>query len=361
MAGKKEEQTNPGADQSGLLDPDGNEVVGGHNTDTGLDDPGDGPGTQPDIGVPDAGGGTAGPPELDDPKIDYTIPKVGGSPGMDNTAKPDALLVPETETGYKAAQRKVTDDELAASQLTKLLDSNSKYMRQARQEGLEYGGGLGGTSGIRAATGEAIRRGMPIAIADAQAYRDAAAQNMDALNQFGLANIQRQTQLELGTMDANTRLQTTYMSVLSQENIAKMQDITMREIANADNATKMKITAINGQIQKALAKAEFEYSQVLNDQLHANGLEDIALQGEYNIATEERRIQAAEQTTYVNAYMALYDGALDRLAALNGLDIDDAAIQRATDAIWEGFYGANDLLQILYPNATPIDFEGDDG
>ena len=117
-----------------------------------------------------------------------------------DTLPPGRLLAPTpaarpSDSGLPAATtRQVTGDELVENRLTGLLAGNSKFITQARQRGLELGGGLGGSTGIQAAVGAAIAAGLPIATADAQAFRDAASENMNALNQFGLANIQRRTQ-----------------------------------------------------------------------------------------------------------------------------------------------------------------------
>jgi hypothetical protein len=200
------------------------------------------------------------------PMPDTQAPTIGGTGGQAGPLlSPKYVETPETETGYNATTREVQDNELVSNQLTGLLAGDSKFMRQARQEGLELGGGLGGTQGIRSAYSSAIKAGMPIAIADAQAFRDAAAQNMDALNSFGLANIQRQTQLELGTMDANTRLQTTQMNNVAQMSIAKMNDITARDLAQLDADTRMAVTKLTGDIQARLADQAFNYDRILND------------------------------------------------------------------------------------------------
>jgi hypothetical protein len=355
MAGKKEQQTNPGSDESGLLDPDGNPVVGGHNTDTGLDDPGDGPGTQPDVGIPDAGGGTAGPPELDDPKMPDPIGRGGYANPL---LAPSYVKRPETQTEFEATTREVQPEELASHQLTGLLAGDSKYMRQARQEGLELGGGLGGTQGIRSAYSSAIKAGGPLAMADAQAYRDAAAQNMDALNSFGLANIQRQTQLELGTMDANTRLQTAHMNNTTQMSIAKMNDITNRSIANLNSETQIAITRLDGVIKGRLADQAFGHSQILNAELNQYQRGQIELRGEIDYERQERLIEANKEANYLQNYLTAYDGALGRIDALNGIEMDDAARARAQRAIWEGFDGQTLLMEALYPDVEPIRWRG---
>ena len=317
------------------------------------------------------------------------LPYLGRGGQADPLLDPQYVTTPKVDTGIDAPQREVTKDELASQQLTSLLDSNSKYMRQARQMGLEMGGGLGGSTGIQAAYGAAIKAGAPIAMADAQAYMDAASQNLDVLAQFGLANIQRQTQLELGTMDANTRLQTTAMNNTAQMAISKMQDITNRDIANLDAATQVKVTEMNGIIQARLAQNQFKYSQVLNKELHGYDLkkqrqqhgfdmeqldtearlkmeqdaarhgyamEETALGGEYEIEKQAMVNEANSEIHYMNAYMGAYDGAIDRIADLNGIEMDDNARNRAITAIWDGFEGFTLLLERLYPDAEPIDW-----
>ena len=43
---------------------------------------------------------------------------------------------------------------------------------------------------------------------------------------------------------------------------------------------------------------------------------------------------------------------------LNGIEMDDAARERAQKAIWEGFDGQTKLLEALYPDVAPIQFGG---
>jgi hypothetical protein len=284
--------------------------------------------------------------------------QLGPGPGI---ADPRMGVVPQTDTGateFEAAQREVQPDELVENRLAGLLSGNSKYIRQARLQGLEHGGGLGGTAGIQAAVGEAIRNGLPIATADAQAFRDAAAQNMDALNKFGLANIQRQTQLQLGNLDAATRVKTTHMNNTTQTAIARLQNATQRDIANLDASTKVKITQMNGDIQGRLAELAFKNDRLLNDQLHGNKLEQISLGGEYDLERQARELQVAQETNYINTMLASYNGALDRLAAYDGIEMDDNARLRAQASVWEGFDGMNKLIQALYPGVEPINFGG---
>jgi hypothetical protein len=340
----------------GLLDPDANKDQaaangGGSSTQKATDDGKHVDPLESDLKITgkDAGPGDpvgGGNKPVDPDAIVDGLGGTGGAPQLTGGGEAGALLTPSyvstprLDTGIDAPQREVGEDELASNQLNKLLAGDSKYMRQARQEGLALGGGLGGTQGIQAAYKAAIKAGAPIAIEDAMAYREAASQNLDVLSQFGLANIQRQTQLELGVMDANTRIQTTAMNNTTSMNIAKMQDITNRDIANLDAATKVKVTELNGIIQARLAENQFKYShenqfkysQVLNKEQHgytkaeerlkaqldlegaltqdearhAYMLEQIALTGEYDIEKQAMVNQASDEANYINAYMTAY-------------------------------------------------------
>lgn len=258
------------------------------------------------------------------------------------------------DAGLAPTTREVQDNELVSNQLNSLLASDSQYMRQARLAGLSMGGGLGGTAGIRGAVGEAIRRGLPIATADAQAFRDAAAQNMNALNQFTLATMQRITSLELGNLDAATRIQTTKMNNAMQAAVAKLNAATSIKLANLDAQTKVRITELNGLIQERLSNLAFEQNKILNDQQNAARLEQIAVQGEYNLAGYQMQADATREANYINAVMQAYDGALNRLSALDGIEMDDAARRRAEEAVWQGAGALFDLLNHLYPDADPI-------
>lgn len=274
--------------------------------------------------------------------------------GLSTSGTPQVNINPTA--GLAPTTREVQENELVSHQLDKLLSSSSPYMRQARLQGLSLGGGLGGTAGIRASMGAAIERGLPIAQADAQAYRDAASQNMNALNQFTLATMQRTTQLELGNLDAATRIKTTSMNNAMQAAVAQLNAVTQKQLANLDAATKVRVTELNGQIQARLSDLAYRQNLVLNDQQNAARLEQIAVQGEYNLAVIEMQAEVNREATYVNAAMTAYNGILDRIEALNGLEMDDAARARAEAAIWESGQAAFDLLAGLYPDLAPITF-----
>jgi hypothetical protein len=76
--------------------------------------------------------------------------------------------------------RRVGDNELVANQLNNLMQTNGRYLRQASQRGIEQAAGRGLTNSSIAggnAVRAAIEAAMPIAQADASAYRSAADMN----------------------------------------------------------------------------------------------------------------------------------------------------------------------------------------
>jgi len=87
--------------------------------------------------------------------------------------------------------REVQANELASNHLSGLLSSNSPLIRNARLRGTEFAASRGlGNSSIAAGAAErqAMETATPIALADAQAFGTAAGQNIQALNQYEIAD-----------------------------------------------------------------------------------------------------------------------------------------------------------------------------
>ena len=250
------------------------------------------------------------------------IEGMAGDPNVDYY-KGNMLGIPEIEDeNAQAHTREVTDPELVKNQLSDLLNSNSKYMQDARRQGLEQAnamGGLGGTVGTGASMTAALRAGLPIAQQDAATFAKTASENMQALNQFSQLNHQRATQLALGQMDSNTRIMTSNISASANIAQTKLQTAAQRDIAWLDSQTKQKVTQMQGAIQARLAKNQFEYNKILTDMENAGrlaqtnmqgeyGLANTALQGEWNMAQQEQMNQMQRETNYTTQASALYDG-----------------------------------------------------
>jgi hypothetical protein len=100
--------------------------------------------------------------------------------------------------------RTPTPDELVANQLDALLNSDSAYMRNARQRGVEYAnsrGNINSSIGAGASQRAALEAALPIATADAQVVRDANQANFDSLSQ--LRQMRTAAQLEDWLSDNN--------------------------------------------------------------------------------------------------------------------------------------------------------------
>lgn len=299
-------------------------------------------------------------------------------------------------SGLAAHTREVQPEELVQNQLSGLLNSDSKFIQDARRQGLEQAnalGGLGGTVGTGASMQAAIRSALPIAESDAQAYRQAASENMQALNQFTQLSLQRATQLELGQLDARTRLEGQKMANQMQWAVSKLQDASARDISMLDANTRMRVQEMQGQIQANLADINYVYQAMLNDQQNVNKLREISMSGNFQLANTDLQNQWAAAITelqgeyglanigaqgewdlakiaasgdweilntamqaetqmkmgYISMSIGAYDGYLNRLAELNGIEMDDAARERAIATITQGYEAQIALIQSLFP------------
>lgn len=109
--------------------------------------------------------------------------------------------------------RQVTPNELVENRLNGLLSSNSPYIRNARQRGVEYAASRGNVnSSIAAGASQraALEAAMPIAESDAGAYRDANRGNFESLSQLRqmrtAADLDNWLSSESYTRDFNGRL-----------------------------------------------------------------------------------------------------------------------------------------------------------
>lgn len=266
--------------------------------------------------------------------------------------------------------REVQDEELVSNQMDKLLNSDSKYMQDARRQGAEQAaamGGLGGTAGIGASMQAAVRAGLPIAQADAQAMQVAASENMAALNQYAQMNLDRATQLEQSQIGAKSQLKNTQINASLQHSISRLEDIRARDLSQLDAETQLRVTEMNGQIQSRMAAFQHQYNSLLEDQRAYQDLMRTKMQGDYTLAdkelsgrwemairTQEAQVQRSHQ--YITAQMGSYEGMMDRIAALNGLDMDNTARTAAINSIKEGFLAQQEVMKVLYPDMPAFDW-----
>jgi hypothetical protein len=355
---------------------------------------GDGPHTQPDVTVTDPGAGGGGGPKVGDVGLppDPNLPGLltGGAPKAREVDVPSAYWGQNTQSlidsvkqdvsGIGPHTREVQDNELTSHQLNKLLSSDSKYIQDARRQGLEQAnamGGLGGTAAIGASMQAAVRAGLPIAESDAQAFRAAATENLQALNQFSQLSLQRATQLELGHLDAAVRTDISRMANSIQLATSKIQSDTTIAAANLDAATKVRVQEMNQALQERLAGLNYKYQSMLNDQNNAaqmamidmKGQYDLAntqAQGEFNLAQEQIRgeyslegyamqTELQEETNYINMVADANNTYWNMLTMYEGQDLDQDAMNRVREQAERYYTGQVGLINKMFPNQDPIE------
>lgn len=320
----------------------------------------------------------------DDPFDFNTAPvNIGGVPDfggeVNHAAAESGLLGPTGQTSGphtvvnadgtvsiagNAVTREVQDEELVSKQMEGLLSSDSKYMQDARRQGMEQAnafGGLGGTVGAGASMQAALRAALPIATADAQAFQTAASENLQAQNQYAQLNLQRATQLEGQMLDAKTSIRNNSINVNAQLAMKKLESATSRDLAMLDADTRLRAQEMQGQIQSRMAAFQYQYDSLLTDQKAYNDLLQTQMQGEYNLANQELASQwesyikekqsKLEREAQANQLIAAtYDGYLNRIAELNGQDMDDNARKSAIASITAGTRAMFETINGLYPD-----------
>lgn len=129
--------------------------------------------------------------------------------------------------------RNPTGGQTVSGQMTGLLSGNSDYIRMNERAGQNFAAGRGlmnSTLAAQAGRQAAIQSALPIATADAQMANQAAAQNMDALNEMQALEMQRQA-ATASTANANVGAQ--YNMLDSQLEHDRRLDI-MREQSRLD-------------------------------------------------------------------------------------------------------------------------------
>lgn len=140
--------------------------------------------TAPQSGTTGSGGTTTNPPPV------YTTPPASSTPESSNQLLQQAMnygqqdysITPQT---IDPTLREIQPNELASNQLNEITAYDSPLLKRARQAAQDYAASRGIlNSSIAAgnAEGAVIDRATPLALAQAQAYGQAASQNMAAQN-----------------------------------------------------------------------------------------------------------------------------------------------------------------------------------
>ena len=279
-------------------------------------------------------------------------------------------------------QRTVQPEELTSEQLSSLLASDSKYMQDARRQGLEQAnamGGLGGTAGIGASMTAALRAGLPIAESDAQAYRTAATENLAALNQFSQLNLQRASQLELMQLDNNSKLVLSQINASVTMATAKLNSATQRDISKLDAETQLRVQEMAGDIQATMAGINYAYTVRLNDQMAAINMALTQTQGEYglegtriggaydiqgaeinaaaNLANLEANREMQRQSDHANMVTNGFNQYTTLLQSANGMPMDDPGRARAIATAESFIENYMAMVRAQYPEYYPEETE----
>jgi hypothetical protein len=194
-------------------------------------------------------------------------------------------------------EREVQDEELVSTQLEGLISGDSKFIRNARLRGVELAnarGQLGSSFAAGAAERAAIESALPIAQADAQAYRDVASQNMNAWNTFALANLQRATTLDTALLSANTQINLANMDTLARVSMANLQASTQTNIANLDARTRTNVANLQASTSIAVQnlQSRLQFSMQSRTLTHDAGMEQLKQAGRVDLAMLDGEIRA---------------------------------------------------------------------
>ena len=116
-------------------------------------------------------------------------------PRIGNAALPQGIY----GAANRAYVRDVQGSELAQNQVANITNQNSALMRNAAMQGNRRAnarGNINSSMAAEAAQNAVIEAATPLALSDAQAYREAAGQNQQFLNQRDIADMQNMTQRE---------------------------------------------------------------------------------------------------------------------------------------------------------------------
>jgi hypothetical protein len=189
--------------------------------------------------------GGAGISGIDPAQLGYITPGAFVNPGtLDTTARSDPA---------QAFLRGVTDDELVENRLAGLLSGDSRYINNARLRGAELAarrGQFGSSLMAGSAERAAIEAAMPIAVADAQVYREAQQQNFANMNAVEIANLQARVQESTAELQARTQQYVTELSASTSRWLGQLESDTRIDISNLEASTSASIASLNALVSR---------------------------------------------------------------------------------------------------------------
>lgn len=231
--------------------------------------------------------------------------------------KPDSeVKIPEfkmptaaTGGGPGAVTRSVTDNELTSSNLTKLLQGDSPYIKQAMDRSLQTMGERGLVNSSLAAgagTAAAIDAALPIASADASAYGTAARDNQSAQNNFNLADKQAANSAAIASMQLQGQANLAEIAAARQEKLADKQfgqQFQLQQSQNDFNSAQLDKQQ-KFQLDQLKINMDLAYDKMTLDQTNTYA------QGYLNIVNSN--MPAEDKAIALSGYSAIYgfhDGA----------------------------------------------------
>ena len=362
------------------------------------------PTTDPSFGPLPGGGNALGLPRT--PQGD-DVPQAGlnfQGATADQAALDEANLSGVGLGPTAAGTREVQAVELVANQLSGLLSGDSKFIMNARRRAAEMAnrrGQFGSSMFAGAAERAATEAALPIATADAQAYRDAATQNLAAQNQNAIANIQRAAQLDtallssrtniaLGNLDASTRVGIANMNALTQidisnldaatrTNISKMQNTTNlllqdmqsklqlemqgrsfvhdRSIAKFNQEGRMQLAELDANLRTELQARGFTHDIDMSELNHEQQTELNTILQEYDLEKQGRDHAFNRRQSHINMSMQAQVNYINYLSSFAGTEMDAAAASRLQQQADAQLVATFQMINGLYPDQPAIEVQ----
>lgn len=255
------------------------------------------------------------------------------TPDTAEQVDPDSLSgVAIGDTGVTT--REVTADELVSNQLNTLLSGDSKFIMNARRRAAELSNRRGQfTSSLFAGAAEraAIESALPIAQNDAQAFRDAATQNLVARNQNAIANIQRAAQLDTALLNSKTSINMANLDAATRVGMANLNALTSVNIANLDADTRIKVTNMTNATQMLMQGIQNDLDLTMQSRAltHDAAMTKFRISGQLRIANIDAGARMAVAAAGFASQAALQaadvEGRLRINEALNDYNIEKDA------------------------------------
>ena len=243
-------------------------------------------------------------------------------------------------TSYQAKNQNITSDQMMGDRMAGLLDSDSRYIQQARNDGMLAGhsrGLLNSSMSAGAAEAAAVRAAAPIASQEAGVHANAAANFANAQNrssEFGareanVASLQQNQQQDAANRFGAAADNLASREYTQAENAANQYGATALNragefYAGAQNAAS--IQNANNEMTLALQDMRDEISNYTTDMQRATALDNLGL-NLFNTAIDSGVFQSAETIQgYFNTVASIFPDLGIQMIAQTANTISDGII-----------------------------------